>query len=259
MRIDVGLCQIRPVMGDVDANADRVESELRDGRADVLITPELFLTGYGADLTGCRREVEERIARMSDLCRDTDRAVALGAPRFADDGVYNSIAFLSPDGDVWYDKIHLARFGIYSEDGFLAGDRPAIGMYHGIGFGLCVCYDVFFPEVLRASSVAGSVVNVCVAASAVPSKPFLDRVLPARALENVSYIAYVNNIGTASGLEMHGCTRGLDPFGDTVADCGTSESIAVMTVDTERVAECRAVRHNLDDFRPEIDWFRKRY
>ena len=46
MRIEVALCQYRPVPGDPEANADRICEALRDGAGDVLVLPEMFLTGY---------------------------------------------------------------------------------------------------------------------------------------------------------------------------------------------------------------------
>ena len=121
-------------------------------------------------------------------------------------------------------------------------------------FGMCICYDIFFPEILHGCSLSGTDVNICVAASAEPSKPFLDRVLPARALENVTYLVYVNNTGRMDGLEMHGCSRALDPFGDTLCCCGGTEKVEVFTADTDVLEESRDVRHHLRDFRRDIRW-----
>lgn len=254
MKVRVALCQFMPDVGDVESNGERMISCLRSDDADVYIFPELFLTGYGADCSVLKDEVQAMVRTISEECRGTDTAAVFGSPRYTDDGVMNSLAFLSPDGDVWYDKAHLARFGVYAENEFTEGRSPAIGLYHGIGFGMCVCYDIFFPEILHGCSLRGASVNICVAASAVQSKPFLDKVISARALENVTYLAYVNNTGPLNGLEMHGCSRGLDPFGDVIAECGTSECVSVFTVDTEELERARGIRRHLTDFRSDIPW-----
>ena len=254
MRVDVGLCQYEAVPGDPSANAGTVLRCLDEVEADVLVFPEMFLVGYGTPCDGIRDDVEACVGEISDKCRMLDKAVAIGAPRYELDMTYNSLLFLSPDGDTYCDKTHLARFGIYSEEGFAPGYSPGIGSYHGMLFGMCVCYDIFFPEILHGCSLAGSSVNICAAASAVQSKPFLDRILPARALENVTYTAYSNNIGPANGLDMHGCSRGLDPYGDVIADCGTEAGVSVFTADTDKLAEAREVRRHLEDFRRDIDW-----
>lgn len=254
MIVRVAVCQLRPVPGDVDANVDTVVGCMSSGEADVYVFPELFITGYGADYTLLEDDVRRGISRLSEACRELDVAVAISSPRYSDEGIFNSLAFLSPDGDVWYDKAHLARFGVYAEGMFVEGTGPAMGRYHGMGFGLCVCYDVFFPEILHGCSLRRASVNICVAASAVQSKPFLDRVIAARALENVTYLAYVNNVGPLNGLTMHGCSRALDPFGDVVCDCGEEECIRVFSVDTDELERMRSVRRHLQDFRKDIDW-----
>ena len=254
MRFDVALCQYAPVPGNPEANTGTIGRIMREGGGDVLMFPEMFLTGYGHPCEGLAERTEQCIGEISDLCRMLDKAVAVGAPRFESDLVYNSMAFLSPDGDSWYDKAHLASFGVYAETGFAPGYAPAMGSYRGVLFGMCICYDIFFPEILHGCSLNGASVNICSAASAVQSKPFLDRVLPARALEDVTYMAYINNTGTVNGLEMHGCSRGLDPFGDTLAQCGAGEGTAVFTVDTERLEEARGIRRHLADYRADIDW-----
>ncbi len=253
MKVGLLLCQIRPEMGEPERNAETVVKLM--GRADVVVLPEMFMTGYGAPLEGLKDRVETAVGIVSDACRDMDKAVAVGSPGWTDEGVTNSLLFLSPDGDSRYDKAHLARFGAYSEDGFTPGMRPALGSYHGMRFGLCICYDVFFPEVLHGRSLAGSSVNLCCAASGVQSKPFVDKVLPARALENVTYLAYVNNVGPMAGLEMHGCSRGLDPFGRTMAECD-GVGTAMMTIDTDELERSRKERHHLEDFRRDVKWYR---
>ena len=254
MRIRLGVCQLMPVPGDPERNAGTVCGLLDRDVADVLVFPESFLTGYGSDPAGIREETESAVRRISEKCRETDKAVSIGLPRWSGDSVYNSMLFLSPDGDSHYDKAHLAKFGVYSEDGFEEGKGPRMGSYHGILFGMCVCYDIFFPEILHGCSLRGASVNICNAASAEQSKPFLDTVLPARALENVTYMVYSNNVGPLDGLQMHGCSRILDPFGRTIADCGKAETTAVVNIDTDYLAECRKTRRHLADFRSDIDW-----
>ncbi len=254
MELSIALCQTRPVPGSAFANAGLIAEAMDSAEADVLVFPEMFLTGYGAPI-GCPEEmISMQVGILSDYCRETDKAVCFGTPRFSPEGTHNSLAFLSPDGDTFYDKAHLARFGIYAEDGFIAGDGPAMGSYHGVKFGMCICYDIFFPEILHGCSLNGASVNICAAASAVQSKPFLDTVLPARALEDVTYMAYVNNAGEMNGCLMHGCSRGLDPFGRTIAECGAEEGIAVMRVDTDALAEAREIRRHLEDYRSDVDW-----
>ena len=154
MKVRVALCQLMPSVGDVEVNKERIMSCLGSGDADVYVFPELFLTGYGADCSVLKDDVESAIRVISERCRETDTAAVVGSPRYTGDGVMNSLAFLSPDGDVWYDKAHLAKFGIYAENDFIDGQSPVIGHYHGIGFGMSVCYCIVFPDIVHGCSLA---------------------------------------------------------------------------------------------------------
>lgn len=254
MHVEIALCQIRPAMGDPEYNIQVVTDMITSTGSDVLVFPECFLTGYGADVSDMFGKISAGLSNISNLCRKYDKAVAIGTPMKTPKGIANSIAFLSPDGDSFYDKTHLARFGIYSEDGYVAGHRPVVASYHGIRFGLSICYDIYFPEVLHACSLNMADVNICVSAAAVPSAPFFERILPARALENVTYLAFVNNVGPMHGLEMAGGSKAFDPLGNEIASCGQKECVVPFDFDTEALAEARRIRRHLVDFRRDIDW-----
>lgn len=255
MRIDIAMCQIRPSQGDPERNAEVVADMLMSRDEHILVFPESFLTGYGVDPDGMEDRITTGLSRISDLCRKYDKAVAVGSPVPGQRGWTNSLAFLSPDGDSYYDKAHLARFGIYSEEGYVPGRRPAMGSYHGIRFGLCICYDIYFPEVLHGCSLRRADVNICISAAAVQSGPYFDTILPARALENVTYLAFVNNLGSFGDLTMAGSSRALSPLGDEIVRCpADSEAVGTFTVDTEELVRARGVRRHLQDFRGDVDW-----
>lgn len=254
MRVEIALCQIRPVPGRPEMNAERIADLIMSDSANVLIFPESFLSGYGTKPDQISDEIDEGIAKVSDLCRKYDKAVALGTAMISSRGTTNSLLFLSPDGDTAYDKIQLARFGIYAEEGYDAGSRLVMGSYHGLRFGMSICYDIYFPEILHIPSLRKADVNICVSAAAKPSAPFFEKILPARALENVTYLAFVNNVGPMAGLDMAGGSRALSPLGDEMVRCGDSEQIVRFTADTEELARARSVRRHLSDFRRDIDW-----
>lgn len=255
MRVDIALCQTRPAPGCPDRNAEVIAGRIMSDDADVLVYPESFLTGYGVSPEGLEEDISAGITKISDLCRKYDKAVAVGTARMSDRGPVNSLLFLSPDGDTAYDKTHLAKFGIYAEDGFVAGNRPALGSYHGLKFGMCICYDIYFPEILHGCSLRRADVNLCVSAAAVQSAPCFAKILPARALENVTYLAFVNNVGPMAGLQMAGLSRAMSPLGDTIVQCsGESEDTARFTVNTEELARMRGIRRHLTDYRRDVDW-----
>ncbi len=251
--MDILLCQLRPSEGHPETNGMRISSILEKTEADMIVFPEMFLSGYGS--LPNRFETEMAVKHVEKTAECTGKAVILGTPRFHKEDVYNSLAMITPDVTTWYDKIHLASFGIYSENMFTRGNHPAIGTFMGLHIGFGICYDIFFPELFRHYSLNGTDINICISASAVQSKPYFDTVLPSRALENVTYEVFVNNIGNINGMEMHGCSRGFDPLGQCIASCGTEECVSTMHVDLGYLKKCREIRRHLSDYRKDIDWF----
>jgi predicted amidohydrolase len=139
------------------------------------------------------------------------------------------------------------------ENRFEAGKSPILAEFGGMKFGLSICYDIFFPEIYRSYAAAGADVNICISASADASRKYLERVLPARSLENVIYTVFVNNI--SSGLpKFYGGSRLLGPLGDTLAESGGGEDVLCVFVDRDVVGNARKERRHLEDLRKDIRW-----
>lgn len=254
VELSLKVCQYRPVPADPERNSERIAKELYSECPDVLIFPEMFLTGYGKDCSSMDERTGIAIKRIEKACRDTGKAAILGGPCYENGKVYNSLYFVTPDNIRTYRKIHLARFGVYSENGFASGDSPVIGEFRGVKFGLCICYDIFFPEVLRSCTLAGSAVNICISASAWQSRTFLETVLPARALENVCYTVFANNTGEMAGTLMFGGSRILSPFGDLICSVDENEGFCEATFSDVALSRFRNIRHHISDARRDIDW-----
>ena len=72
MRVDVALCQYVPVPGRPEENARTVMDSIENLDADVLLFPEMFLTGYGSPCSDMRETVEACIDGISEACRRSD-------------------------------------------------------------------------------------------------------------------------------------------------------------------------------------------
>ena len=249
----IALCQLLSVPGDVRKNTDAVIKALESDDADLFIFPEMFLTGYLSKKND-PEALENGLDRLLAITKDEHLCIVVGGPEYTPEGVYDA-AYVISDSIKTYRKIHLPNFPPFDEkERFVPGSSPLTFEFKGVRFGVCICYDIFFPEILHGCSLNGASVNICCAASAKPSKPFLDAVLPARAVENVTYMVYINNVGPMAGLDMHGCSRGLDPLGNTIADCGDDVCVSIMRIDTDHIRKCRDIRRHLEDFRSDVDW-----
>jgi (R)-amidase len=254
MGLRLALCQYKAAVGNVGENLNKIMTVISHTRSDVYIFPEMFLTGYGADLLSLSEEVQYSTDRVRLWCMEKEIAVLVGSPSYSSAGVRNSLLFISPGGVVRYDKLHLAHFGIYSEKDFIMGERPAMCSFKGMTFGLSICYDIFFPEMYRNYALSGADINVCIAASAVPSGKYFDRIVPARSLENLVYTVFVNNVGTSGELEFYGTSRLVGPLGNTLAELGGEEGALCVYVDKEVIKNARKERRHIEDRRTDIGW-----
>ena len=254
MGIRVALCQLSASVGNVGANLSRISETIINKKADVYIFPELFLTGYGADYARLEDDVKYAMDKLSMICAENNVAIAVGLPTYYNSGMRNSMAFIEQNKTVIYDKIHLAKFGVYSENMFLAGNRPRIAEFKGIKFGLSICYDIFVPELYRSDAKMGTHVNICLAASADPSREYLERILPARSLENVMYTVYLNNIGKFGETKFYGHSRLVGPLGNTLSETCGEEDVTCVYIDKDVINNARSIRHHMEDLREDVCW-----
>lgn len=244
MGIRIAICQQRPVE-DIGDNLRRIEGFIFQNNADLYVFPELFLTGYRADAV-YTDDIGVTVDRLRLLCNERDIAVAVGAPMPLSGGTADSFLFITGAGTVRYDKLCPARFGLYSEQ-FVAGSVPVLAEFRDLKIGLAICYDAFFPELARWYARHGADLIIYLSASAVQSKVYFDRVLPARALENTVYVLFCNNVGRCGKLTMAGTSRLLSPLGDTVLQMDGTEGTAFTYADRAVVLSSRKIRTHLAD------------
>ncbi len=225
--LNIILAQLSPRLRQIDANIKsmgRVMGEHSD--ADLVIFPELFLSGY----TTVRPEelaVEPEgpeVGRVAELAKDSSTAVIFGAPERFGGGIANSAIYINREGKLAgvYRKTYL--FGSERE-AYLPGDELLIVDLAGFKVGIMICFDVEFPEVARALAQAGADLLVAISAN---MEPFgLDhRVFcMARALENGLPHAYVNQTGPGEEFTFVGGTMAVSADGDLLAEAGSSEEV----------------------------------
>ncbi|MEA3199119.1 MAG: 5-aminopentanamidase [Thermoplasmata archaeon] len=266
MPFDVALVQARPALGDVKANAARVVEALHRERAELVVFPELFLSGYAvkdafAQLAVDAAAPEGPVAEIARACRDTGKHVVVGAPvRGRARGiVHNALLLIGPEGLVGrYDKVYLPTFSLFEEDlWFQEGNAlPVFEITLGgekVTLGLCICYDLFFPEVTKTLARKGADVIVCASASPTPSRAHFEAVFPARALETTCHLLYTNLSGAQDAAMFWGGAQAWSPRGGKIAQGPYDiEAVTRATLDMADVAEARRRRPVLRDTRDEV-------
>jgi 5-aminopentanamidase len=224
--------------------------------AGLLVAPEMFLTGYavGADIARLAEPADGDSAdAIAEIAERHGLAVAYGYPERAGDTVHNSAQLVSADGTrhANYRKTHL--FGSFERDHFTPGDQPVVqAELNGLRIGLMICYDVEFPENVRAHALAGTDLLVVPTAQMHPFQFVAESVVPVRAFENQMYVAYVNRVGQEGEFEFVGLSTLAGPDGVVRTRAGLAEELVLADVDPVLLAASREANPYLKDRRPGL-------
>ncbi|EST21309.1 carbon-nitrogen hydrolase family protein [Streptomyces roseochromogenus] len=224
--------------------------------AALLAAPEMFLTGYAiGDAIG--RLAEPADGDWADAIAETATrhgiAIAYGYPERDGETVYNSAQLISADGTrlANYRKTHL--FGCFERDHFTPGEQPVVqATLNGLTVGLMICYDVEFPENVRAHALAGTDLLVVPTAQMHPFQFVAESMIPVRAWENQMYVAYVNRVGQEGEFEFVGLSVLAGPDGVARARAGRSEQLVLADADPAFLAASREANPYLQDRRPGL-------
>lgn len=224
--------------------------------AALLVTPEMFLTGYaiGDDVGRLAEPADGEAAdAIADLASRHGLAVAYGYPERDGDTVYNSVQLISAEGArlANYRKTHL--FGCFERDHFTPGDRPVVqAEVDGVTVGLMICYDVEFPENVRAHALAGTDLLLVPTAQMHPFQFVPETLVPVRAWESQMYVAYVNRVGPEGEFEFVGLSTLAGPDGIARTRAGHGEELVLADVDPVFLAASREANPYLKDRRPGL-------
>jgi len=258
----LALLQTTPSAADTEiglARLDVAAGRTAASGAALLVTPEMFLTGYaiGADAVARLAEPADGPTgrAASAIARRHGIALLYGWPERGDDGaVYNAVRLVDAGGveRAVYRKTHL--FGALDRAQFRAGDRVSTVIeLAGLKLGLAICYDIEFPEVARGLALAGAEAILVPTANMAPFESVATRLVPARAEENTVFVAYANYVGREADFAYCGLSCVVGPDGDDLARAGPSEeALLIVDLDPARLIAARARVTYLRDRRPEL-------
>lgn len=238
------------------AAIDGAAARAAEGGAQLLVTPELSVTGYdiGPAVTELARpRGGEYHAAVGAIAAAHGLAIAYGYPEQDGRNVFNAVSVVSPDGAelAHYRKTHL--FGDLDRAVFTPGDElPVTFSFHGLTCGLLICYDVEFPESVRANAGAGVDLLLVPTGLMEPFGRIAEAVVPVRAFESQLYIAYVNHCGHERTLQYCGLSTAASPDGEVLARAGTAEALELFAVDAEILRAARTVNSYLPDRRTDL-------
>jgi len=174
--------------------------------------------------------------RLCDLARKTHMWLIPGSMwEIEADKMYNTSVAISPDGEIIAKYRKMFPWLPY-EAGTAAGDSFCVFDISNVGrFGLCICYDMWFPEVSRQLAWMGA--EVIIQPTLTPtSDRTLELVLArANALFNQCYFFSINGVGEWGG----GRSTIIDPDGRILQEAGTSQTFLTEMIDLDHTTRTR--------------------
>lgn len=239
------------------AQIDAAAARAAAAGADVLLTPELFVTGYApalvrerldpAQLPGLRR-------RLAEIAVGHGIGLVYSLPAVNADGSWSITATLVDASGaelINYAKVNL--FGPAERAAFSpAAEPPTVVDFQGIATSIIVCYDVEFPEMVRAAAARGAQLLLVPTALGEGYEVVPETVLPARALESQLFIAYANHSGTEDGAVFAGSSVVAGPDGTLRAEAGTRAELITADIEADDVAQARGDVPYLEQLRTPL-------
>ena len=241
-------CTALDVPANTAAAADLVRRSAEQG-ADLLVLPELFLTGYELrDIAADPRKLtvapgDPRLEPLASACAETGTAVVVGVPtQDAESGLLLiSALVLGRDGllAARYDKQHTTPNERAA--GFSPGTAGCTLTLDGWRLGLGICWDSGFPEHARAAALDGCHAYLVGAMFGTGSGAHQRAtVFPARAMDNTGYAVLANHCGPSGPYQGCGHSAVWNPDGTLLADAGTADpGLATVRLDPAALAAAR--------------------
>ena len=182
----------------------------------------------------------------------------------ADGRFANRSFMISPAGEIVarYDKIHMFDVNVsatetYRESaGYRPGTHAAMVQTPFGTVGLSICYDLRFAGLYRRLAQAGAeILLVPSAFSATTGKAHWETLLRARAIETGAFVLAAAQTGAHGGgsgawRHTHGHSLAVAPWGEVIADGGTTPGIVMVDLDRTKVSQARkriaALTHDRD-------------
>jgi len=222
----IALAQINPVVGDLWGNSRLIVDWIgraRDQGADVVLFPELAITGYPPeDLVLKPAFVRDNLKQLNVVVEATKGISAVVGFVDEEGDLFNAAAFIH-DGELKavYHKVFLPNYGVFDEQRyFTPGHRCPIFELGGVRIGVSVCEDCWYPAgpmAWEAHHGAELLLNINGSPYHEGKRVPREEMIAGRASDYGCFIAWVNTVGGQDELVFDGNSAIFGPTGDVIA------------------------------------------
>ncbi len=257
--LNVSLYQCVPQPLDVAGNLRRLDDAATQAAAqgaDVLVCPEMFVTGYAIGATAVQQLAQPAdggyAQAVAAITRQHGLAIVYGYPEHNPAGQpFNAAQWISATGErlLNYRKTHL--FAELDRAQFAAGaPSSALLLCQGWRIGLLICYDVEFPENTRRLAAAGADAVLVPTANMLEYDFVAQSMVPVRAYENQMFVAYANYVGTEGDVQYGGLSIVAGPDGSTLMQAGRTPTVTFTSLQQRDLQAARKRLTHVADLTP---------
>ncbi|MBA7466680.1 (R)-stereoselective amidase [subsurface metagenome] len=247
----IGFFQFAPLLGRPEQNLKALAAALTGAEADLIVAPELALSGY---LFTRREEVEEMAEpipgpatdRLERAAADANCHLVVGMAERSGKELFNSAALIGPKGLIGvYRKVHL----FHEEKLYFSPGDGGFSVFDvtGVKVGLLVCFDHIFPEAARTLALQGAQI-ICHPSNLVLPE-YGQLTTRVRSIENKVFWILANRYGTerrgGKTLTYTGCSQITADNGEVLVRADErGDSLTVVDVDPERAKNKQVTERN---------------
>ena len=240
MKLKIGIFQYKMQDESPNDKISRLGTHLKNhSKIDVVICPELFLSGYGNQekiYQFSESYAGDYATKISSLAKKYGTSIIYGYPEIHERRIFNSAQFFNQNGQsiANHRKTLLPPTADESKI-FTQGAVSTLISIKGIKTAIVICYELEFPELIR--DLALQDVKLIIAPTGQSSLwPAAARYnCRTRAFENGIFVAYANSTGRINGIDFMGESKIIGPDGIDLVNADQGEKIISAEIDTKDI------------------------
>ena len=254
MKINAGIFQYKMRNETPLRRVQRLEEKLQqtDG-LDLIVCPELFLSGYGSFekiQEFCEESDGEYANKISALAKKYSTAILYGYPEMTKNSLFNSAQYFDSRGlSLANHRKKMLPPTADESKIFKPGSKSSIIMVNGIKSAIVICYELEFPEIIRKLALQG--VELIIAptgqSSNWPAAALYN--CRTRAFENGIYVIYANSTGNLNDISFMGESKIIGPDGLDIVNAEKGEKLIKSEINTNNILLVREKLPYLGDSR----------
>ena len=264
----IALCQTK-VYKDKDRNLKNAMEKISiasSAGAKIISLPEMFTCPYAGENFRAYGETEDdskTLSALKELCLEKNIYLIAGSiPELENENVYNTSYIINARGEIInkYRKIHLFDINIknsikFSESEIISrGNEVIVIETEFCKIGICICYDIRFPELIRNIALRGAkIIFVPAAFSKTTGTPHWELLFRARAVDNQVYMAGISPARECEGTyKPFGNSIIVNPWGEVISKAGEADEIIYADIDLGYLDKVRKELPVFKHRRPEL-------